>query len=166
MLQPNIVTDISGLSGRQPSTAATGTVYEAINGQGDSRFLVFDGESWLPVNAFLYTLTNPLKRRVVQYTDAATITPNVANTDVAVVLTLSQATTLANPLGTPIAAQILTVRIKSSSAQTLTHGTKYRGSVASALPTATSGGGLTDYFSYIYHEVDDKWDYIPGMTGF
>ncbi len=113
------------------------------------------------------TLTNKrYSPRAVNYTDAATITINSDTTDNAQILTLSQDTTLANPSGTPTAGQRLVVRVKSGSVRTWTYGSKFRGSASAPLPVATSGGGLTDYYTFIYNPTDVTWDYFPAGQGF
>lgn len=113
------------------------------------------------------TLTN--KRytpRAVTMTDAATVTIDSDVTDLALLLTLSQDTTMANPTGTPTQAQILKVRVKSSSVRTWTWGSKFRGSTTAALPSATSGSSKTDYYTFVYNLTDTKWDYQPAALGF
>ena len=103
---------------------------------------------------------------VVALTDAATVTPNSATTDIGLLTTLSQNTTIANPTGTPVHGQRLTIRVKSTTSRTLTFGSQYRGSTDTPLPTATSGGGLTDYIGFMWNATDSKWDYIAKNFGF
>lgn len=95
--------------------------------------------------------------------DTATITPTVGTREVGILATLSQATLIANPIGTSWDAQQFTFRIKSSVSRALTWGTQYRGSLDVPLPTATSGGNLTDYFTFWYNATDNKFD-IVGMS--
>lgn len=105
------------------------------------------------------------KTRVVVLTDAATVTPNADTTDVGTLASVSQTTTLANPSGTPVNAQRLMIRIKSSAAQTLNFGTKYRAGTDIPLPTATVGSSKIEYLGFIYHSTDDKWDLIAHVRG-
>lgn len=108
----------------------------------------------------------PFTKRVTTLTDAATVTPNCGTTDAGTLATLSQATTIANPTGTPVSFQEIVLRIKSSAAQALTWGSQYRGSADLPLPTATSGSSLTDYFKFVWNSADSKWDYIAKNQGF
>jgi len=108
----------------------------------------------------------PVAERVVALTDAATVTPNASTTDIGTLATLSQTTTFANPTGSPVNGQKLTLRIKSSTARTISFGTKYRGSADLALASLTSGSNLTDYMAFRYNAADDKWDYIAKNFGF
>lgn len=113
------------------------------------------------------TLTNKrITERVVTLTDAATVTLNADTTDVGILTSLSQTTEFANPSGTPTNGQIIRLRIKSTSARTLTFGSQFRGSVDLALPTATSGSSLTDYYMFMYNSADTKWDYLAKNAGF
>ena len=113
------------------------------------------------------TLTNKrITRRVVTLTDAATVTPDCDTTDLGILTSLSQTTTLANPTGTPTDGQFLQIRVKSSAAQNWTFGSQYRGSDDQALPTATSGGNKTDYMGFQFNSADTKWDYVAKNFGF
>lgn len=104
-------------------------------------------------------------RRVVSLTDAATVTPNADTTDIGVLATLSQDSTIANPSGTYRDGQTLEIRIKSSTARALSFGAKYRGSTSLALPNATSGGNLKDRLLFEYDAADDKWDIMATNFG-
>jgi hypothetical protein len=92
-------------------------------------------------------------------TDAATVTPNAANGG-GKLLTLSQATTIANPTGSPGLFQRYILRIKSTSSRALTWGGQYRFGTDITQPTATTGGGKTDYFGFIWNADDTKWDLV------
>lgn len=112
------------------------------------------------------TLTNKrVNPRVVSLTDAATVTPNSDTTDVGILTTLSQATTLANPTGTPVDGQRLIVRIKSTTARALTYGTQYRGGTMPC-PATTTGSSLTDYLGFIFNSADTKWDCVSFASGY
>lgn len=103
--------------------------------------------------------------RAVALTDAATVTPNCGTTDVGELATLSQATTIANPTGTKVDGQQLTLRIRSLAAQTLTFGTQFRAGTSPVLPTATTGSSKTDYLTFIYNSADTKWDLLTASLG-
>jgi hypothetical protein len=92
-------------------------------------------------------------------TDAATVTPNAANGG-GKLLTLSQATTIANPTGSPGLFQRYLLRIKSTSSRALTWGGQYRFGTDITQPTATTGGSKTDYFGFIWNADDTKWDLV------
>lgn len=104
--------------------------------------------------------------RVQSLTDAATITPNADNTDLGLVTTLSQNSTIANPTGSPVDGQRLVVRIKSTSIRTLAFGAQFRGGVTLALPSATTGSAKTDYLIFIWNAADSKWDIFQSLLGF
>lgn len=113
------------------------------------------------------TLTNKrLTRRVATLTDSATVTPDVDSYDAGILTTLSQTTTIANPTGTPTDMQTYVLRIKSTSARSLSFGAQFRGSTDIALPTTTSGSSLTDYFGFVWNAADSKWDIIAKTAGF
>lgn len=99
-------------------------------------------------------------------TDAATVTPTVDDYDGGVLTTLSQATQLLNPTGTPANGQKYVVRIKSTVSRALTYDTQYRGSTDLTLPAATSGGSLTDYLVFMWNSADSKWDLVGKTFGF
>jgi hypothetical protein len=103
---------------------------------------------------------------VATLTDAATVTPDVDSYDGGKLTSLSQATTFANPTGTPTAFQRYVLRVKSSSVRAISFGTQYRGSLDLALPTSTSGGSLTDYLVFQYNSDDTKWDLVGKNFGF
>ncbi len=107
-------------------------------------------------------------KRSVPYTDAATVTINADTTDIALLLTLSQTTTFANPTtaSTIPNGKVLLVRTKSSSPRSLIYGSEFRGSASFPLRSITSGSNLTDYDTFIRNSVDARWDYFPAPLGF
>ncbi len=115
---------------------------------------------------FTVGAANRHARRVVTETDAATVTPNADITDVSVLTSVSQTTTIANLSGTPVNGQLWSIRIKSSSAQILAYGGAFRGSTDLALVLLTSGSSLTDYFIFQYNFADSKWDFLAKNMGF
>lgn len=113
------------------------------------------------------TLTNKrITARIATLTDAATVTPATDSYDGGILTTLSQATQIANPTGTPTEGQRYTIRIKSTTARALTYGSQFRGSTDLALPSTTSGGSLTDYMIFSWNVADSKWDLLGKTFGF
>ena len=70
------------------------------------------------------------------------------------------------PSGAAVDGQRLLLRIESTNVQNFSWASGYGGSTYGALPVATSGGGMTDYFSFIYRSSAGKWDYVAGLQGF
>lgn len=113
------------------------------------------------------TLTNKrITQRIATLTDAATVTPATDSYDGGILATVSQTTAFANPTGTPTDFQSYAVRLKSTSVQTLSWGTQYRGNAAQPLPTATTGSSLTEYFLFRWNAADSKWDMLSKTEGF
>lgn len=106
--------------------------------------------------------------RVVAVTDATSITPASATSDV-VTQTNTQAAgtlTLNNPTGSPNDEQRLALRVKCTNAQTLVYGNQYRGSNDLPLPLGTTGGTKTDRLLFAWNAVDSKWDFIGRTFGY
>lgn len=93
-------------------------------------------------------------RTIEVLADAASITP-APNTDglpyLGTIAALSQTSQIENPSTTPQNGQMITFRIISTTARTLTWGTSYKGSTALPLPTTTTGSSLRDYFAFAYN---------------
>jgi hypothetical protein len=107
-----------------------------------------------------------ISKRVATLTDAATVTPNSDTADAGILTTLSQATTIANPTGSPYNMQQYQLRIKSTTARALTWGNQFRGSNDLPLPAITSGNSKTDYFGFEWNSADSKWDIMALNRGF
>jgi len=126
----------------------------------------------VPTISSTSTLTNKrITQRVASLTDAATVTPATDSYDGGILATLSQTTDFLNPTGTPTDFQRYTIRIKSSTARTITFtnggsGTQYRFSTDMPAPTATSGSSLTDYMVFQWNAADSKWDCVGKNFGF
>ena len=75
---------------------------------------------------------------------------------------------LSNPTSPLHDGQMIIIRIEQDGTgnRTLTFDTKYRFSTDLPSPTISTGGGDIDYLGFIYHESDDKWDYIAEVFGF
>lgn len=113
------------------------------------------------------TLTNKrVTKRVVTLTDAATVTVNSDTTDMGILTSLSQATLIDNPTGTPTDGQILEIRIKSTTTRALTYGSQFRGSTDLTLLAATTGSSKTDYMLFQWNAADSKFDYLSKNAGF
>ncbi len=104
--------------------------------------------------------------RSVALVDASSITFNAGTTDIGILTALSQGSTFFNPVGTPVNGQKFTLRIKSSSARTLSFDTQFRAGTDISLPTTTTGSSKTDYFGFIYDSIDATWDLIASAAGF
>jgi len=104
--------------------------------------------------------------QIVALTDAATITVDALKGSLQWV-TLGGNRTLGNP-SNPTAGQKIMFRIKQdgTGSRTLAYDTKYRFSTDLPSPTLTTTAAKTDYLGFIYHEVDDKWDFVGKVFGF
>jgi len=110
-------------------------------------------------------LKKSIAPRVEVLTDAATVTPNMGTSDAGYLASLSQTTTIANPTGSPSNFQQYTLRIKSTSTQTLSWGSQYRGSDDMALPTTTSGSSKTDFLTFVWNAQDTKIELVGKNFG-
>ena len=96
-------------------------------------------------------------------TTSGTITANAVTTDQFNVIGLNGSTTIANPSGTALDGQKLTIRIKDAgSAQTLAWGDQFR-VIGVTLPTTTVAGKYT-YVGCVYNSTDIKWDVVAVTT--
>lgn len=88
-----------------------------------------------------------------------TLTPVALTNDEVVATALSQATTIANPSGSPVNGEKLIIRLKDNgTARALTWGNQYR-IVGVTLPTTTVLSKYT-YVGCIYNSTDTKWDVV------
>lgn len=118
------------------------------------------------VSTALTYLTTWRPRRVVTATDAATVTPNLALTDVLDITELSQTTTIANWTAVGVTlpdAWPFIIRAKSTTARTINFGNKYRARSSLALPTTTIGSGTVEYWTFLYHQSADKLDLVSAI---
>ena len=115
------------------------------------------------------TLTNKtIQSRVVVIADATSVTINADNTDIATQANTQVAGTLTMnaPTGTLYNGQKLIFRMSSTAVQTFSWNAVFAGSTDIALPTASSGGGLTDYVGFIYNSTSSKWQMLAKVFGF
>jgi hypothetical protein len=145
------------LQGGQTIITRAGDMFQATSlGSGNwyVRYQRFDG--------------SPLVSTVVEtLTDAAPVTPDFSKAG-GYLATVSQTTTFANPGNTASAPNFwkYVLRIKSSSAQTISFGSKYKWSDDMPARTATSGSSKVDYLVFIYDSVADVVDVSAGNFGF
>ena len=106
--------------------------------------------------------------RVVAIADATSVTINADTTDIATQANTQVAGTLTMnaPTGTLYNGQKLIFRISSTAVQTFSWNSVFAGSTDLGLPTASSGGGLTDYVGVIYNSTSSKWQMIAKVFGF
>lgn len=112
------------------------------------------------------TLTNKrITKRVVTAADATSITPNTDNADITYQLNTQSTGTLTinADAGTPTNGQAWLLKIKSTNVQTFSWNTIYAGGTVT-LPTASTGGGKIDYWTFIYDTVNTKWHYTGGAA--
>lgn len=140
---------------RHPATSNTPT-------EGD--YIRRGSASWVAVSS--NQIRTDLAPRVVSLTDAATITPNSATTDLGAV-TLGGNRTMAAPTGSPVTGQLLTLRVRqdATGSRTLTWDSIYRFSGGVA-PTLTTTAGKVDYIQFVYNNTDTKWDCINTKMDF
>lgn len=146
------------------------------NDSGD--LLVGDGTAWdrlaigsdgkiLMVVGGLPVWSPPRRKRVVNAADAVAITPNSDNAEV-ITQTNTQAAgtlTINADTGTAVEMQELLFKIKCTNVQTLAWDAQYIGG-AIALPTATTGLGLVDLYSFMWDDVNNKWYFTGQARGF
>lgn len=98
---------------------------------------------------------------VLTVSDGTSITPSTAlyrivhqtNTQTAGTLTINADS------DTPADGRAFTLRIDSTNVQTFSWNGQYVGG-ANPLPTATSGSGKVDYYSFIYYATDSKYHFV------
>ena len=99
--------------------------------------------------------------------DATSITPTLANDALYQVNTQTAGTLTVNaPTGTPVNFQKLMIRLKCTNVQTFSFNAAYRFSTDLPAPTASTGGGKTDYLAFEYNAQDSKYDYVGKVFGF
>jgi hypothetical protein len=115
---------------------------------------------------FLSPINARLNPRVVSVASSATPTPAGDTTDSYVLTAQAAAAAFANPTGTPVDEQKLSIRIKATGAYALTWGTLYQSSGVAALP-ATTVSGKTIRAGFIYDGTASKWTCVAvDATGY
>ena len=106
------------------------------------------------------TFLNP---RIQTVTDAATVTPNASTDDAVNITAIAQNFTIANPTGTPVNFQKLTIRIKDNGVpRTIAFGIGYV-QMGIALPTITVLSKVLT-LGFIYDTVNAKWGFVALQT--
>jgi hypothetical protein len=150
-----VVNSISfGTTGLTPATATTGAV--TVSG-----ILAI-------ANGGTGNTSGTATTRVVVIADATSITVNADTTDIATQANTQAVGTLTinAPTGTAINGQKFILRLTSTNVQTFAWNAVFQGSTDISLPTASSGGGLTDYVGFIYNSTSSKWQMIAKVFGF
>ncbi len=102
-------------------------------------------------------------------TDAANISLDASlGLNFEVTLNVAGATRqLDNPTN-PTNGQLIKIRVKQDGvgSRVITFDTKYRFGTDLPSPVLSTLPNYTDYLGFIYHEVDDKWDYVSQVFGF
>jgi hypothetical protein len=106
--------------------------------------------------------------RVVEESDADSVTPNTDNGDISYQSNTqpSGALTIKADTGSPADGQLWTFKITSTNPQTYSWDPMYVGGTNVKLPPASSGGGKTDYITFVYDYENSKWDCFRVATGY
>lgn len=82
-------------------------------------------------------------------------------------VTLTASRLLQNP-SNPSDGQLIRIRVTQGGigSYVLTFDTKYRFGTDLPSPILSTAVGAIDYLGFIYHEIDDKWDYVSQVFGF
>ena len=111
--------------------------------------------------------TNQL--RVQTLPDATSVTFGTASYDMGVQANTQAAAgtlTINAPTGTPVDGQRYIFRVSSTNSQILAWNAVFQFSTDIPQPSATSGGGKWDYFSFMYNSTAGKWQLVSNIMGF
>lgn len=175
------LTATTELTVKNASTAAhayladDGTIGFHAVGETNPRELVFPTDvleneakeiatkDWVTANA----PTGTVRKQTVTDASPVTVTMTADTVDLVVLEGTGTGTiTVAAPTGTVEDGKVIKLRIKSTSARTLTFNSVFRFSTDQPAPTATSSSSLTDYFSLTWNATDSKWDVLGKNFGF
>ena len=104
-----------------------------------------------------------VKKRVVGYASASSITVNSDTTDIAT-STINQTCSIANPTGTPTDSRMFELRALATTTQTITFGTGYASSTDLNFPSNVASG--TTRFLFEYDINRSKWDLVGKIGAF
>lgn len=113
------------------------------------------------------TLTNKrVTPRQVAMADAVSVTPTSDTADINTFVSTQAGGTLTvnAPTGTPTDGQKLTLRLKSTNAQTYSFNATYAFSTTVTAPT-TLAAGKTDYIGLMWNATNTKWDVVAVDQG-
>jgi hypothetical protein len=148
-----------------------GTVTRAQPTKTDVGLGNVDNTSDLTKNAATAVLTNKqvVPRVVLLSPLSNVVTPNADTTDTGYNYSLAAATTVANPTATPPNPQdqqLLELVFKTAAPQVLSWGLAFSPNCGLALPTGTTGDGVTyNHFLFSYHVDMAKWCLIATTKG-
>jgi predicted secreted protein len=155
------------------TVARNGSTIEGISDDvfldiGKTTFdFIYDSTTW-EVVAAVGQQGAPWGLKVVNYSDAASITINADTTELAT-QTNTQALgtlTINAPTGTLSNGQKLMVRLQSTNVQTFSWNAIFAGSTDLTLPSVSSGSSKYDYMGFIYNSTATKWQLIATVFGF
>lgn len=106
--------------------------------------------------------------RLSTIASGTSVTIDADTTDIAVQVNTQSAGTLTinAPTGTPTDAQRLMFRLTSTNVQTFSFNSIFAGSPDVSLPTASTGGGKTDYLGFVYLASTTKWHLVALSFGY
>lgn len=102
--------------------------------------------------------------RVITLADATSFTLN-SDADLNIQVNTQSVGTLTANAPTGNGKRII-FRIKSTNVQTYSWNGVFRGGTTVALPTASTGGGKTDYIGFVKNDADTKWDCVAVSSSY
>ena len=132
---------------------------------GITNIMSLSGTGVLTLTAgIVYKRLNPTTTTL---TSTATLTPDISVGDFFTITAQAVGLSVANPTGTPVEGQKMTIRIEDNgTAQAITwSGTQFRASTDLTLPTSTTAT-KTIYLGFLYNSTDTKWDLVSKINNF
>lgn len=115
------------------------------------------------------TLTNKtITKKVTTPASATSITPNSDTADIVYQTNTGTAGTLtinADAGSSQTEGKALLIELNCTNVQTFSWNAQYKAGTV-ALPTATTGGGKTDYYSFIWSTTASGWRFVGNALGF